>query len=60
MENSNQNQPKVVDNRTRQIISQKLKNRSKSFTHKQNISKGVEAYYQSQKANNSLKQKSRE
>ena len=55
MENSNQNQPKVVDNRTRQIISQKLKNRSKSFTHKQNISKGVEAYYQSQKANNSLK-----
>lgn len=52
MENSNQNQPKVVDDRTRQIISQKLKNRSKSFTHKQNISKGIKAYYQSQKANN--------
>ena len=47
MENSNKNQHKTLDDRTRQLISQKLKNRSKSFTHKQNISKGLTDYWKS-------------
>lgn len=61
MESSNQNQYRTLDDRTRQLISQRLKNRSKSYTHKQNIKKGVEAYYQSQKSPNTYTQeKSRE
>lgn len=43
--NNNKRQYRELDDATKQKISQKLKNRSKSITHKENISNGMREYW---------------
>lgn len=43
--NNNKRQYRELDDVTKQKISQKLKNRSKSITHKENISNGMREYW---------------
>lgn len=44
--NNYKRQYRELDDATKQKISQKLKNRSKSMTHKENISNGMRKYWQ--------------
>ena len=43
--NNYKRQYRELDDATKQKISQKLKNRSKSMTHKENISNGMRKYW---------------
>ena len=43
---NNKRQYRELDDATKQKISQKLKNRSKSMTHKENISNGMKKYWE--------------
>ena len=43
--NNNKRQYRQLDDATKQKISQALKNRSKSMTHKENISNGMKEYW---------------
>lgn len=48
MENKNyKRRYRELDDATKQKISQSLKGRSKSYSHSQNISKGLKDYWQS-------------
>lgn len=42
---NNKRQYRQLDDETKQKISQSLKNRSKSLSHKENISNGMKAYW---------------
>lgn len=42
---NNKRQYRQLDDATKQKISQSLKNRSKSMSHKENISNGMKAYW---------------
>lgn len=42
---NNKRQYRQLDDATKQKISQSLKNRSKSLSHKENISNGMKAYW---------------
>ena len=43
--NNNKRQYRQLDDATKQKISQRLKGRSKSLTHKENISSGMREYW---------------
>lgn len=64
MENTYKREYGEMDDATKQKISQRLKNRCKSTTHKQNISQGMKQYWAGVPSKytpqNADKQKSRE
>ena len=60
MENTYKRQYREMDDSTRQLISQRLKNRCKSSTHRQNISQGMKRYWEGVPSRNTQQQQSRE